>query len=711
MDRENGDSKSCREIEINQLMERVHEQETLLVARQELLETLESEVETLQKTNGDLNFQKSKLEHEVNQYRSELEIAIKEKAAIDQELYHTQQLIEQYEAKRKKMEEEKEREAELQKIQVNANGLAHQPLASDIGTDESQARISAVREEELDALQQKLSMTQEKAEAAENKAHSFKKLLDESNNILQKLQMETETERISMRQKSEDLQQQTLNMRRTISDLQEEIRSLQRVKSSLEQKAFFQNTEVEGLKEQLKITQGELQKKSSMEQDKMNKMSNLEEELGSKEAVIDQLKFKCDELRRKNVSSDSDMRHLQIQAESLEKDRLLSEQKIMSLKNEIESWKQQLQMSKEESISNKRSEQASQLRYKNLEAEFQKSEFVASQLQKQVDELKQIKTEIENNLKNVKAELDQVTMESDSKDQQIKIFKSQVEGTKSQFRIIEEELNKKAQIYHELQMKLQDYNEEVKDMTELQQKNQMLNMNVASYEKQIMTLKSELKSLFEEKNLAIRRFHLLNAEINDLNMTVKKKNAELQKESAESQRQLDKVKSLEREFVKYKHSVSSDKVTENLMQEMNVLQNDKKAAEKKAETLNSKVSELSSSLQRAKEELTKETVERKVKDSKIIQLENELQKAKINMKEETSSSDKSRSNLQHENTLLKREKADTENKNISLASEIKIYKDKLQRSQTEGEQKQKEILSFSYRSCRLKNNWATVRKC
>lgn len=43
-------------------------------------------------------------------------------------------------------------------------------------------------------------------------------------------------------------------------------------------------------------------------------------------------------------------------------------------------------------------------------------------------------------MRNLRAKLDQVMVDIDSEDQQIKIFKSQVEGTKSQVRIIEEEL-------------------------------------------------------------------------------------------------------------------------------------------------------------------------------------------------------------------------------------------------------------------------------
>ncbi|TDH01158.1 hypothetical protein EPR50_G00177530 [Perca flavescens] len=743
--------KAAGEIEISQLKQRVQKQEALLVERQVQLEKLEGEVATQQKTIDDLSFQKSQLEHDVNQYCTKLEIAVKDKAASEQELSNTKQLIEQSEAKwslaqknledllkkrnngqdlkkqspklQRKINMEESTEEQVQsQVKGKENDLAQQPLSSDSqSTVESEPESSAVRQNDTmmgDVLEQKveeLVLIQKRAEMAEEKAQSYKKLLDDSNNRLKKLKMDMETERINMRQKSEDLQQEAQKMKKSINGLQEEIRSLQRAKSSLEQNAFFQSTEVEGLKEQLKITQAELHKKGSMEQENIHKINNLEEEVASKQAVVDQLKFKCNELTRMNVSSDSDIRGLQIQTESLEKDRSFSEQKIKSLKSEIESWKQQLQTAKEENNLMKRSEQASQLKCKNLESELKKSLLVASQLQQKVDELKQINMEMEKNLKNLRAKLDQVTMELESKDQQIKIFKSQVEGTKSQVRIIEEELNKKSQTSHELQMKLQDYSEEVRQMTELQQKIQTLNSKNAKCEKEITTLKSELESVFAEKNSANQKIHQQNVEISDLDVMLKNRNAELQKQSAECQKHLNKVKALEDELFKHKHSTkgltsSSEKMTENLKQEMYALQNDKRASDRNVENLNFKLLELSSSLQRTKDELMKETRERKVKESKILQMESELQKNKVTMKEVMLSSDKSQLNLQHENTILKKEKAEALKKSISLGSEVRMLKEKLQRTQTEVEQKQNENSVLQLRSQKMEEQLEKCKK-
>ena len=703
----------------------------MLVERQAQLEELEGEVETQQKTIDDLTFQRSQLEHDIHQYGTKLEIAMKDKDASEQELSHAKQLIEQSEAKlsvaQRRVEEllkkindnqdlkkqspalqgkinvEEGAEEQLQtQLQAKEIVLAQMPLVSrSRTTGNSEPGSSTVRENEsmmAEALQQKvdeLVLVQKKADMAEEKAQSYKKLLDDSNNRLKKLQMDMESERNSMRQKSEDLQQEAANMRRSVNQLQEEMRALHRAKSSLEQNTFFQSTEVEGLKEQLKITQGELHKKSSMEQDNNHKISNLEEEVASKQAVIDQLKFKCNELTRINVSSEGDVRGLQIQTESLEKERSFSEQKIKSLKRELESWKEQLQAAREENSLMKTAEQASQHKCRSLEAELQKSELVASQLQKKVDELRQVNMEMEKNLKNVRAKLDQVTVEIDSKDQQIKIFKSQAEGTKSQVRIIEEELNKKSQTYYELQMKLQDYSEEARNTTELEQKIKTLKSNVANYEKEIATLKSELQAVFAERNSANQKIHMQNAEINDLNMLLKTKNAELQKENAESQKHLGKVKALEDELFKYKTSMkglssSSERVTETLKQEMYALQSDKKATERKVENLNVKLSEFNISLQRTKDELLKETRDRKAKESKISQLENELEKSKAALKDVTSNSDRSRSNLQHENLILKREKAEALEKSILSGSEVRMLKEKLQHAQTEADQKQRE---------------------
>lgn len=718
--------KARGEAEIRRLQQQIHEQEVLLTEKQAQVQKLEGELETQRKTIGDINLKKSQLEHDVIQYRTKLENAIKDKAATEQELKCTKLLFEQSEATwslaQKKLEEkitnveevECDAEAELHS-QVQSKNLQRMRFDSQTESD-AQLESSADRVDKV--LQQKLEelvQVQKKAEMAEEKAQSYKKLLDDSNNKLKKLQMDMESERTHMRKNSEELQQETLNLKKSIINLQEEIRSLQRAKSSFEQSSFFQSTEIEGLKEQLKITQGELQKKSSIEQENTYKINNLEEEVASREAVIDQLNLKCSELTRMNVSSGSDIRGLQIQTESLEKVRLLSDQKIKSLKREVESWKQQLQTSKEESVAILKSEQALQLKCKNLEAELQGSEIDASQLQRKVNELKQSSLELEQNLKNTKAKLDQVLMETESKDQQIKIYKSQVEGAKSQIRIVEEELNKKAQTTYELQMKLQEFSEEAKKMTDVQQKSKTLSSKIAGYEEEIATLKSELKSLLAEKSLVCQKVHVQKAEIDRLNEMLQKKNAELQKESGVNQNHIGKIKALEEELFSHKHSFkgiasSSEKMIENLKQDVNTLQNDKTAAEKKLESLNVRLLELSSSLHKANDELAQETKERKLKESKIAALETEIQKNSLTIKEMTSSSDRSRSNLQHENTILKREKSETLEKTISLGTEVRMLKDKLQRAQTDAERKQNENAALQLRSRQMEEQLDNCKK-
>lgn len=630
--------KTAGEVEISQLKRLVHEQEALLAQRQTQLEKLEEEVVTQQKMIDDLNFQKSQLELDIHQYRIKLDVVVKDKAASELELIHTKKIIEQSEAKwslaQKKLNIKESTEEEMQsQIQAKANNLAQLTVENEPKSsvdNENDSMAAGVLKQEL----KELILFQKRAEMAEEKAQMYKKLLDDSNNRVKKLQMDMETERINTSQKSDQIQQETLNLKKSISELQEEIRSLQRVKSSLEQNNYFQTTEVDGLKEQLKIAQGELHKKSSTEQENSYKINNLEEEIASKQALIDQLKFKCNELTRINVSSDSDVRGLQIQMESLEKERAFSEQKIKSLKSEIESSKQQVQSAKEECALMKRSDQALQLKCKNLEAELQNSELLVSQLQKKVHELKMTNMEMENNLKKARTKLEQVMMEIDSKDQQIKIYKSQAEGSRSQLRIIEEELNKKSQSSHDLQIKLQDYSDEVKKITELQQKIQALNSNIANYEKEVTKLKSELKSVNAEKNLANQNVHMQSAEINDLNLILKKKNKTLEEESAERQKYLNKIKTLEDELFKHKLSIKTAQ----------------------------------------------------------------------------SSSDKSQSNLQHENLVLKREKAEALQKNISLGSEVKTLKEKLQYTQTEKEKKEKENSVLQLRAQEMEEQLGKCKK-
>uniref|UniRef100_A0A8C5FBS2 Dystonin n=1 Tax=Gadus morhua TaxID=8049 RepID=A0A8C5FBS2_GADMO len=83
----------------------------------------------------------------------------------------------------------------------------------------------------------------------------------------------------------------------TLRRAEEEEVSLQREKSSLEQKTVFHTTEVEGLKEQLKINRGKISRLNSVEQEYDDKMQSLEEELSAKQLVIDQLKARCSDQR------------------------------------------------------------------------------------------------------------------------------------------------------------------------------------------------------------------------------------------------------------------------------------------------------------------------------------------------------------------------------------------------------------------------------
>ncbi|XP_061645432.1 desmoplakin-A-like [Phyllopteryx taeniolatus] len=664
--------------------------------------------------NDDLTFQKSQLEHDVCQCQAKLEMVMADKAAREQELSHSKLLLEQAEAKcsmaQRKLEDLVNEnqvlihqsptfqrkiivgEIKKENVQSEVHAQLFLPLVSH--SSESQSNILREYQRVKEDLQQKcdeLVLVQKRAEMSEEKAQSYKKLLDDKDNRLKKLQLDMEAERFSLRQKLEDLHEQTLAMQETISELQEEVRSLHRAKSSLEQNTFFQNTEVEGLKEQLKITQGEIHRRSSLDQENIQKISHLEEELASKQVVINQLNFKCTDLRRVNKSSDSDLKAFQLHTESLEKERSYLEQKMKSLKSETQNWKEQLQEAKEELAVMKRSEQECLFKCKSLEAGIQNCEFVASQLQKKADESKQVNADLENTLKNTRDKNDQAVMEIDRKDQKIEILKSQVEAAKSQIKIIEGELYTKSQNAHELQVKLKDHSENVKTLTE---QNSTFNCNVINYQREITALKSDLKSALAEKEVAKQKVHMQSVEIDDLNTMLKNKNAEIQRGSSLINKHLSKVNALEDELFRYEHNVkeptrSSDKMTGNLKQEILVLQMGKKAAAENAENLNVKVSELISSLQTVKEELAKESKERKNKESLIMQLECELQKNKT-LTEEMSKSDQSQSCIQHENSVLKKEKTDALKKSVSLESEIKLLKEKLPCNQAEAERIQKE---------------------
>uniref|UniRef100_A0A672ICS4 Dystonin n=1 Tax=Salarias fasciatus TaxID=181472 RepID=A0A672ICS4_SALFA len=103
--------------------------------------------------------------------------------------------------------------------------------------------------------------------------------------------------------------------------------------------------------------------------------------------------------------------------------------------------------------------------------------------------------------------------------------------------------------------------------------------------------------------------------------------------ASETLKRTEDEEASEEELFKHKYKAqdlasSTEKISETMRQEIYTLQNDKRATERKVDSLNAKLSELNSSLQRTKDELARETKERKIKESKIMQLESELQRNK-----------------------------------------------------------------------------------
>ncbi|KAG7251582.1 hypothetical protein CRUP_017394 [Coryphaenoides rupestris] len=146
---------------------------------------------------------------------------------------------------------------------------------------------------EVEKLTSELESAVEQRSAAVKDAHRYEGLLGVSNVELKKLRADMELERNGVKRQSDELRQETVDMKKSIQLFQDQIKALQRDKYSLEQKIVFHNTEVEGLKEQLKINRGKISRLNSVEQENDDKMQNLEDELSAKQAEIDQLKAKC----------------------------------------------------------------------------------------------------------------------------------------------------------------------------------------------------------------------------------------------------------------------------------------------------------------------------------------------------------------------------------------------------------------------------------
>ncbi|KAJ8250312.1 hypothetical protein COCON_G00222340 [Conger conger] len=471
---------------------------------------------------------------------------------------------------------------------------------------------------EIKTLKSEMNMVMVQKNVAEEKAQRLKDLLEEGNNRLKRIQMDMESERSSTRQKTEEMRQEVAELKRSVFVYQEQLKSLQRDKSTLEQKVVFHMTEIEGLKEQLKMSQGKLLQMTSVEQESNHNLRRMEDELINKQKEGDKLKFTVNELTRTTAKQDNDIRNLKVSVDSLHQERIISEQKVKAQKSEIDSLRELLQKTKEEFALKVKSEQGILVKAKNMEIELENSSQLVSQLRKNMEELKNILAETERSMKNVKIELDKAKMEIGSKDQQISIFKSQVDSAKSQLKIIEEELLKKTQTTHELQIKLRDYDEEVKKSYELLQKNKSQSLAIATYEKDVTSLRSELNSLSAEKRKAEQHVQEQKAEINNLSLNLKKTKDELQKEVKTSHELHLKLRDYNEEVKKSAELqqrnkalslelATQEKDMKNLKSELNTVSTEKGKVEQQVLDLKTEISHLNATIKKTSDELRMET--------------------------------------------------------------------------------------------------------
>ncbi|MGH0168382.1 UNVERIFIED_CONTAM: hypothetical protein FKN15_066194 [Acipenser sinensis] len=491
-------------------------------------------------------------------------------------------------------------------------------------------------ENDIQNLKSELNSLQLQKNAADEKAQLFKDRLDESNNKLKHLQLELqqrsssessyvqnfreiESGLLNSKQQTEQFRQESNQLKKSIYRLQEEMKSLQREKTSSEQEVQFYKTEVEGLKEQLKIQHNSLLQRTNSEQESSQKTKYLEQKLTNSQAEVDQLKFKVNELTRTNTKSETELINLKLQIDSLQQEKVFFEQKLQSHIGEAGNLRELLAKVKEELSLKTKAQQEIQSKSRSLESELEKRNILVNQLKEKVEELKRMNNETERSMTNLKVEIDKLNMENSSKQQQSQIFKSQVDSLKSQSKILEEELLKKNKAAQEFQLKLRNFDDEMKKAAELQQKMKGLSMTNISCDRDIRNLKSELSSANMVKKLADQKVLAQKVEIDDLNVRLKNVAEELKRETAEVQKTRSKIKELETELQKCK--LASEV-------ELLALQKEKSTAQEKVQSQTAEVILLKQRLEKAQEELKQRQNEEITDKEKAKNLEEGLEKCR-----------------------------------------------------------------------------------
>ncbi|XP_030054847.1 dystonin isoform X3 [Microcaecilia unicolor] len=502
-------------------------------------------------------------------------------------------------------------------------------------------------EKEIKELKLEVNSVQLQKTEAEEKAYQLKNQLEDTNNKMK--QMNVESEYKTLTEQSYMLQLRGLD-RKEVTDFeikmnfQEELQSLQQEKLSLGQKIQMQTTELIDLREKVKTQQEQLLQREKSDQSSHQKILFMEEEIAKKKNEVGELKRKVDEFTRSQTKAEINIKNLNSEISSFRQEKMTMVQRTQSYKGDADGLREQLKKSNEQLVHCRKAEKEHEQQIQKLQVDLEKSNKWSETLKEKLEELTKLNNETDTLVRKIKSDSEKVAIEKNTIQQNNNVLQAQLDTFKEQLRITREQLQMQTKTEQELQNKVYRFEEDLRKSqnvaSEFKQKYDKQSVVILTSEKEIRNLKADLNSSAVEKKMSEQKFQLHENQLQELNNKLKKTQEELQKRVIEEQLTQKKVLLLQEDSLRYKQSadefrkklekmmessLTSEKDVTQLKLEFVTVQQDRSIAEEKVKLHQIEIADLQERIKRCREQMQQGKQTETDLSQKCRKLEEELE--------------------------------------------------------------------------------------
>ncbi|XP_041420655.1 plectin isoform X22 [Xenopus laevis] len=564
------------------------------------IEQYAKKAESLKQQLDDLTLANKKAEHEIKQYKLELNTLNKQKAADDEKKRQLRNQFDDTHNMVQQLKHDLEQKNQLEQTYV----LQIRELERKVNQSEDKA-VEARQEsagnkkacmnlkEELKSLQQdRLSLQ-----------HQIKMLKGDYDDIREKLkvcQEELRQKEMSERNCQQNitfLEEDLSRKKHEVDDLKKrldelcrsqsksesnlkcmesQMSSLQHEKIALEQRSQSRSEQSDSLREQLKKVQEELLKTSRSQKEDQIKLLKLRDELTKSNQWADTLKLKLNDLTKLNTETELQLKKLKSDSEKIAMEKSTFQKNADMLKSQLDSAREQIRLNNEQRQTQSKSEQEAHSTINRLEEELTRSKNAVNELKQKYDKQSLSILNSEKEVRTLKTELSNLTLEKKMTDQKIQLHQGHLQEVNSKLKKAQDDLHRKNVDEQLAQKKIAMYHEECvkykQSAEEFRKKLEKTMVSNLSTENEASNMRFEVVKLKQEKTMHEEKIRLLKREISDLQERYQKCQEQLSMEKKSELEHNQKCRKLEGELEAQRRVVESLKQKVDLQRQDHINQ-------------------------------------------------------------------------------------------------------------------------------------------